>query len=143
MTALRGRVSKARRLQAIIDQRGMGEEVYVSFVPARGWFLMPCEPRYLNDEGDHLGDTFEEARYALDSEAASMPLNRIAGARVMRDELARCASKYTRTASDVYVAVLATWAYEELSYWSGKCERPGRYGRAACRALRILLEPAS
>jgi len=130
------------QLQQIIDRRG-AEGLYVEHRPFRGWFLCSDKPRYFFDEGDHLGDNFTEAYASLVGLAHDLPLNRRLAVIALRDELADITSKRMRHKRGAIEQALSAMPYEELSYWSAKCDQNGSEGRRAAKALRVLLGVAS
>lgn len=134
-------MNQTEHLNAIIERRGV-EGVYVEYRPLSGWYLVTDEPRYFYDEGDYLGTTAAAAESALLSEIQDAPLNRELASRALREQLTTLALGRVRTQgkSDLIHRNIMRMPYEELCYWSAKCERKGKAGRAAQKAFRVLFE---
>ena len=57
--------TKKEQLDRIMSEaRDDREELYIfeaEFIPRKGWFAIPDELRYYDDEGEFLGKNFEDA----------------------------------------------------------------------------------
>lgn len=56
--------SKGSRLNELI--KSLKQECHYEFeakyIPHKGWYLMPLEPRWFNDSGEYMGYTFAAAK---------------------------------------------------------------------------------
>jgi len=57
--------TKKEQLDLILEERHLENpntyQFYSEFIPAKGWYAIPEEPRWYGDGGDFLGKNFEEA----------------------------------------------------------------------------------
>jgi hypothetical protein len=40
-------------------------DLLAQYVPKRGWYLIPVEPRWFGDQGEYIGSTFQEAAITI------------------------------------------------------------------------------
>lgn len=59
------RLSRAEYLQRKWDKSGLLMEAEIVFRPHKGWYAEPFYPRYFDDEGEYLGDTWRDAAEAI------------------------------------------------------------------------------
>ena len=128
-------MTKQQRLEAQIEAKGLEGELFISFRGRSGWFLESSEPRWFGDDGEFLGNDFEDALVSLSAILADQQINRHAAVKNLRGQLFQMATKRIRD-EQLKVrlqAVLKKMAFEEVSYWHAKCEMPN-----GARAFRIL-----
>lgn len=133
-------MTKAQRLEAMIEATGLDNELFIEFHPGSGWYLTFTEPRWFGDEGDCLGTDFASAEVSLSVILADQQIDKRRAVPHLRAQLFELATKRVRDeqVKTNLTTALSKMVYEEMSYWHVKCSTTN-----GARAFRILFGGAS
>lgn len=133
-------MTKAQRLEAMIEAIGLDHELFIEFRPVLGWYLTSTEPRWFGDEGEHLGSDFATAEVSLSAIIADQQIDKRRAVPHLRAQLFEAATKRVRDEriKASLTTALSKMVYEEMAYWHAKCSTAN-----GARAFRILFGGAS